>query len=131
MRPLTLLNSQYKIIAKIFDNRLRTVLPCLISEDQTGFLSRHTISTNIKKSLDFIEYTSRGNVPALIMSIDIEKCFDKIDYSAALGALEYFNFGPFFMTGISLFFNQFQVCTQNFGHLSSFFVKSRSVNQGV
>ena len=93
LRPLTLLNSDYKVIAKVFDNRLRVVLPSLIHEDQTGFLANRRISTNIRKTLDIIEYTKDNKIPGIILSVDMEKCFDKIDYSAIYGALRYYGFG--------------------------------------
>ena len=130
MRGLTLICSDYMIIAKALDNRLHTYLPEIISEDQTGFMKHRHIGVNIRKSLDLIEYTKRTNTPAVIMSVNMEKCFDKIDYSAVLGTLRYFNFGDNFIRWVSLFYNQFQVCTQNFGFLSSFFTKERLVNQG-
>ena len=37
-RPITLLNSDYKITAMAIANRLQNVLPKLINCDQTGFL---------------------------------------------------------------------------------------------
>ena len=37
-RPITVLNVDYKIIAKIIANRLRPVLPDLINQDQTGYV---------------------------------------------------------------------------------------------
>ena len=60
----------------------------------------------------------------------MEKCFDRIEYSAIYGALRFFNFGEHFIQWVSLFYTEFVVCTQNFGHCSAFFIKTRSVNQG-
>ena len=50
-RPLTMLDLDYKILAKIMDNRIKEVLPHLIHQDQTGFMANQNISWNIKESL--------------------------------------------------------------------------------
>ena len=64
------------------------------------------------------------------MSLDFEKCFDKIEHKALQGALKYFNFPESFICWCSLFFSDFYVCTQNFGYLSPLFCKTRGLNQG-
>ena len=73
-----------------------------------------------------MEYTRDQNIPAVILSVDMAKCFDRIDYSATTGSLRYYNFGEGFIKWVKLFFSEFQICTQNFG----FITKERSVNQG-
>ena len=130
MRLLTLLNVDYKILAKAMDNRLRDVLPSVIHEDQTGFMPGRSISVNIRKSLDVMEYCKAGKFPAVIMSVDMEKCFDRIEHDAIYGTLRLMNFGDNFIRWVSLFYTSFQVCTQNYGIRSEWFSKSRSINQG-
>ena len=130
MRPLTLLNIDYKILAKAMDNRLQEVTPLLIHSDQTGFMAGRHIVTNIRKSLDIMEYCKNTCTPAVIMSIDMEKCFDRIDHQAIFSVLKLYNFGKNFIRWCSLFYNKFMVCTQNQGHRSQWFYKTRSVNQG-
>ena len=46
-RPITLLNTEYKIVEKVIANRMIPALEYVISEDQTGFLKDRRISTNI------------------------------------------------------------------------------------
>ena len=130
MRPLTLLNSDNKIIAKVLHNHLRTFLPEIIHCNQTGFLRKRNITSNIHKSLDLIEFTKSSNIPAVILMVDMQKCFDMVDYTAIEGALNYFNFGPIFTNWVMLFYTDIQVCTQNMGLFSNFFTKTRSTNQG-
>ena len=130
MRPLTLLNIDYKILAKALDLRLRDILPEIISPDQTGFIPGRSIVTNIRKSLDVMEFCRKSNTPAVIMSIDMMKCFDRIEYSAIFGMMRLLNFGSNFIRWVSLFYSKFMVCTQNYGIASPWFEKTRSVNQG-
>lgn len=46
-RPLTMLNVDFKIYSKALANRMKKVLPDIISEDQTGFMQGRNIATNI------------------------------------------------------------------------------------
>ena len=48
LRPITLLNCDYKIATKSIANRIKKVLPKIINNDQTGFLKNRTIGENIR-----------------------------------------------------------------------------------
>lgn len=43
-RPITLLTIDYKILASVYANRLKTGLDSIIAETQTGFMKNHHIS---------------------------------------------------------------------------------------
>ena len=58
-RPLTLLNCDYKIFAKIIANRLKLVLPYLIHSDQTGFMKGRYITENIIHLQNIIDYCQK------------------------------------------------------------------------
>ena len=72
-RPISLLNTDYKIITKCLAIRLQKVLPSLINSDQTGFLKGRYIGENIRTIADLIDYNSLKNKPGIILLIDIKK----------------------------------------------------------
>ena len=130
LRPLRLLNMDYKILAKVLATRLKEVMPSFVGEYQTGFMARRHIQDNIRKTIDIIAHVYKSKQKALIVSIDFEKCFDRIEHLSIYKAFEYFNFGPKFIAWLRVFFTGLQICTQNAGCVSKFFVKGRGVNQG-
>ena len=46
-RPIALCNVVYKIISKVIANRLKPLLPTLVSEEKTGYLEGRRILNNI------------------------------------------------------------------------------------
>ena len=129
-RPLTLLNVDYKILAKVAATRLQKVLPTIISDTQTGFMQGRNITDSIRKTMDVVSYINNTGKQALLINIDYEKCFDKIAHQAVYGALEYFGIGPNFVDLIRVFFHDFKIVVGNAGHYSTPSKKTRGVNQG-
>ena len=111
-RPLTLLNMDYNILAKILATHMKKILNKIISLQQTGFMEKRWIGVNIVKTLDVIAFANHKKKKQLIITIDFEKCFDRIAYAAIVGALTYFNFGRKFVKMVMLFYTDFQVCTR-------------------
>ena len=129
-RPLTLLNMDYKILAKVLALRMKPVLQDIIGEQQTGFMENRCITENIRTTIDLVSHVYQAGKKAIFVSIDYIKCFDRIEHAAVEGALRYFGFGDVFVRWTKLFFTGFTVCTTNSGHVSQFFAKTRGVNQG-
>ena len=80
-RPITLLNCDYKIAAKSIATRLKTVLPHLINNDQTGFLKGRFIGENIRLINSVIDYAEKQNIPGLLLFVDFEKTFDTLEWT--------------------------------------------------
>ena len=55
-RPISLLNVIYKIGSSCIANRIKTVLPLLINEDQSGFILNRYIGDNIRLIYNLINY---------------------------------------------------------------------------
>lgn len=129
-RPITLLTTDYKILAKALVNRIQCSLDKLISTHQTGFMQGRNISHNIRKILDIIEYTERRQEPGLIMSLDFHKCFDSLDHQSIREILRHYGFGQNFITLIMLLYTNIESCTLNNGFSSSYFSLEKGSPQG-
>lgn len=57
-RPLSLLNADIKIFAKLLSNRLKVHMPSLINSDQTGFIKSRYAADNLRRLLHIIDAAS-------------------------------------------------------------------------
>ena len=80
-RPITLLNTVYKIASACIAERVKGLLPKIIGEEQKGFLSGRYIGENIRMIYDVLSHTENHSLPGIIMMIDFEKAFDSISWS--------------------------------------------------
>ena len=78
--PVTLLNVDYKILAKCIAKRIEPFLK-LIHSDQTGFMKDRFIGQNVRLLSDLMEYTDVKNISAIFLFIDFEKAFDSIEWN--------------------------------------------------
>jgi hypothetical protein len=129
-RPITLLNQDYKYLAKCLANRCKEVLPSIIDPDQTGFVPNRVIGTNIIKAQCLISQQKEKQSEGLLMSIDFEKAFDTIEWDFITNALTHFNFPPEFISWTKTLYNGINTCIINNGHTSETFQPSRGVRQG-
>ena len=81
-RPLPLLNTDYKILAKIVALRMEPALDKIMHSSQTGFMKNRNISHDIRKIIAIIKYTEQEQIDILIISLDFEKAFDRVEQSA-------------------------------------------------
>ena len=82
------------------------------------------------KMLNLIEYCTRTQNSAIILSVDFEKAFDKLEWDAMYKALELFNFGPCFISYVKTLYSNPISSTMNNGWWSKWFELSRSCRQG-
>ena len=69
--PISLLKTNYKILAKILGTRLQIVLPAISHGDQTGFLKNIYILGEIFV-LDSIDLCKQFSIKGIFFSIDFE-----------------------------------------------------------
>ena len=129
-RPITLLNVDYKILARIIAKCIEPSLPSLIHSDQRGFIKGRYIGQSIRLLDDLMNFTDVNKIPGILLFIDFEKAFDTLEWSFLHRALEIFNFGPKIRTWVSILYNDIESGVMNGGYMTNYFKVSRGVRQG-
>ena len=109
---------------------MEQVIDTLIGPHQCGFIKNRQVGPCIRRTAEIIAYAGRAKRQSLVVTVDFEKCFDRVEYQAIAGSLKYFNFGDNFTRNVMMLFEDFYICTQNNGYTSPFQHKTRGVNQG-
>ena len=112
-RPISLLNNDYKILAKIISP--------LISHDQCGFLKGRFIGENIRLFIDIQSYCKMHNIGGLALYIDFEKAFDTVEWSFICKTLRRFGFKEQFVRWAQLLYVDIEGCVINNGYSSNSF----------
>ena len=129
-RPISLLNTSYKLISLCITNRIRPLLNKIISPEQKGFLENRSIADCTRIINDIIEETEAQDKSGLILLVDFQKAFDSLSWKFIEEALTKFNFGPNMIKWIKMFqLNSNSRIILN-GHLSEPFLLERGCRQG-
>ena len=128
--PLTVLNTDFKILAKLLTLRIDPHLPKLIHSDQTGFMKNRNISHNICKKVDILQYVQDNNIEVLLILLDFEKVFDRVEHKVVQETLKLLNFGTKIILMINVLYTDFEHCTINLGHTSQWFKPICGLYQG-
>ncbi|XP_071920627.1 uncharacterized protein [Coffea arabica] len=130
-RPISLCNVCSKIISKIVSDRLGRVLPALVDPWQTGFVPGRGITDNILLTQELVaDLDRRLRHPNLMLKLDMEKAYDRVEWSFLLFMLRKFGFEE---QVVDIIFrlvsnNWFSVLVN--GEAAGFFKSSRGLRQG-
>jgi hypothetical protein len=91
-RPISLCNVVYKIISKVIANRLKPLLPTLISQEHAIFIEGRQIIDNIIHAHEIIHTLKIQRRGGVIIQLDLEKAYDKISWHYMAKTLEAFGF---------------------------------------
>nr|GEV01339.1 RNA-directed DNA polymerase, eukaryota, reverse transcriptase zinc-binding domain protein [Tanacetum cinerariifolium] len=92
-RPISLVGSLYKIIAKILANRLVGVLGDIVSEVQSAFIAdRHILDGSFILN-EVLQWCKVKQKHALIFKVDFEKVYDSVRWDFLDDVLSKFGFG--------------------------------------
>ena len=129
-RPISLLNTDYKLLTHILAIRLQKILHTIISKDQSGYLKGRNIGTNIRSIFDVIDISEKTNSSALLAFLDFEKAFDKLNWKFLQKTLKSFGFGDSFNKWVKILYTDIESCIINNGITSKYFKLESGIRQG-
>ena len=130
LRPISLLNTDYKIATKVLARRLERVLPFIINPDQTWYIKGRYIGENIRLISDLIDDTKQKNISGIAIFLDFRKAFDSAEWDYTAKVLDVFKFPEDFKCWVKVSYTDISSCVINNGFASPFFKLKRGVRQG-
>ncbi|GJX58871.1 RNA-directed DNA polymerase, eukaryota [Tanacetum coccineum] len=92
-RPISLIGSMYKIIAKILANRLVVVLGNLVNEVQSAFVADRQILDGPFILNELLQWCKSKKKHSLLFKVDFEKAYDSVRWDYLDDILRKFGFG--------------------------------------
>ncbi|XP_056841665.1 uncharacterized protein LOC130494863 [Raphanus sativus] len=102
-RPISLCNVSYKIISKVLCQRLKKVLPGLISEIQSSFVAGRQISDNImiaQEMFHALRTKPSGRNKRMAIKTDMSKAYDRMEWSFIEAVMRKMGFSETWITWI-------------------------------
>ena len=92
-RPISLVGSLYKLLAKVLANRLKQAVGKVVSEYQHAFIQNRQIMDAALIANEAVDSRLKVNIPRLILKLDIEKAFDHVNWDCLVSVMSKMGFG--------------------------------------
>ena len=130
-RPITVLNSKYKLLSAAYTNRLKRVVDKLVGTSQKGFSSirrAHEVLLNLSEE---ISLRAMDTASSCAISFDFAAAFDTIDHNYIYEVMKFYKFPSFMISALKTMIGKrnARIITDE-GELSIPFAIRRGVPQG-
>ena len=103
-RPISLLCTDYKILSKLFAERIKRLLHKVINNKQFCGIPGRSINQCNMELRDMIQYAKNTNLNMGVLNLDWYKAFDLVNVDFVFKVLEKLGFGEFFVNWIRILY---------------------------
>uniref|UniRef100_A0A671TR16 Reverse transcriptase domain-containing protein n=1 Tax=Sparus aurata TaxID=8175 RepID=A0A671TR16_SPAAU len=128
-RPITMLNTDYKILARVLAKRIKRVIGTVVENTQAYSIPGRDIADITSSIRDTIHHMKERK-GGIVMSLDLNKAFDRVDHNYLHRVLERMGFGNRLGGWIKRLYNGAVSCVKINGIVTDTFRLERSVRQG-
>lgn len=130
-RPISMLNSDYKLFTKVLCNRLKPIMPRILGPGQSACVEKSSCVDNLTLLRNIIVKANKcKKFKGIILSVDLEKAFDRVDHEFLWKILEKFGFPDMFINCLKKLYKNATSKVLFNGFLTNSFPISSSVRQG-
>lgn len=129
-RPITLLNVDYKILARVLNKRVTPLLKRILHPMQVGPGTERDITASLCDIRDVISHQERLQESAVLVSADLAGAFNNVHHEYLLALFEKLGFGPIFVKWARMLYYGCTSRVEINGFLSAVFSLHKSVRQG-
>jgi hypothetical protein len=129
-RPISLLGTAYKIIAKLIANRMIQFLPLWIKQSQTAFVKGRSIFDNVFMAFEAMDWAENSGQDLILLLLDFEKAYDRVSWSFLEATMRKMGFADIFIAWIMALYKEASALVLLNGAAGPTFELERSVRQG-
>ena len=129
-RPLTILNTDFKLVTRNIANRLRPWTPDLLQNSQHCGLTGNSVFQAIATTRDAVAYAEVTRTPLCVLSIDFQGAFDNLSHEYLFELLCKYGFSERFRKRMWSIYNNPTSSVQVNGYRSYPFPIKSSIRQG-
>jgi hypothetical protein len=132
-RPISLCNVIYKIASKVLANRLKLILPLVVSENQSAFVHGRLITDNVLIAYECFHTIrqQRAKRPFFALKVDMMKAYDRVEWNFLRGCLQKLGFSHTWIdTVMRCCVTSARYAVRVNGELTDPVIPSRGIRQG-
>ena len=129
-RPITLLNCDYKILARTLARCLRPLLALHLKETQYCGVPGNTIFDAVATVRDVIAHAEHEKLPMCVLTLDFQHAFERLSHEYLYTILRSYGLSTHFVTLLQAIYSEATSTVQINGHLHGPFPIYSGVRQG-